>query len=461
MQLARLIGPELKALLEESPAELQELLDDIHPEDVADVIEELERDHAAKVLESLPTEYAAQVFERLDDPVQESLAEAMGVEVAAELAVEMDTDDLADFVDDLPPEMSLPLIKRLEELDAEVATEVRELRQWQDTSAGGLMTTDYLWVEPGLTVQGAMEEIRKQAVDAETLDAIYVVDSEDLVKGYLRIRDVLLADPMAKVEEVMRLNLISVPPEMDQEDVARTLGKYDMNTLPVVDERGVILGVITADDILDVLAEEQSEDVHKMGAIDPLSETYFETSLLTFVKKRAPWLLVLFVGGFFTATAIQHFDGVLASIAHLSFYLPMLISAGGNSGSQSSTLITRGLAVGDVHHRDWWRVLARELSQGLILGGTLGAVGALRVVVAGENSTFALLVAVTLVSIVVMGCVVGGMMPLLLSRIGLDPATSSTPFIATLVDVLGIMIYLGLARWLLLESGMAAFTGSG
>ncbi|MCA9644519.1 MAG: magnesium transporter [Myxococcales bacterium] len=461
MQLARLIGPELKALLEESPAELQELLDDIHPEDVADVIEELERDHAAKVLESLPTEYAAQVFERLDDPVQESLAEAMGVEVAAELAVEMDTDDLADFVDDLPPEMSLPLIKRLEELDAEVATEVRELRQWQDTSAGGLMTTDYLWVEPGLTVQGAMEEIRKQAVDAETLDAIYVVDSEDLVKGYLRIRDVLLADPMAKVEEVMRLNLISVPPEMDQEDVARTLGKYDMNTLPVVDERGVILGVITADDILDVLAEEQSEDVHKMGAIDPLSETYFETSLLTFVKKRAPWLLVLFVGGFFTATAIQHFDGVLASIAHLSFYLPMLISAGGNSGSQSSTLVTRGLAVGDVHHRDWWRVLARELSQGLILGGTLGAVGALRVVVAGENSTFALLVAVTLVSIVVMGCVVGGMMPLLLSRIGLDPATSSTPFIATLVDVLGIMIYLGLARWLLLESGMAAFTGSG
>ncbi|MEZ4374795.1 MAG: magnesium transporter [Polyangiaceae bacterium] len=461
MQLARLIGPELKALLEESPAELQELLDDIHPEDVADVIGELDREGAARVLESLPTEYAAQVFERLDDQVRESLAEAMGVDVAAELAVEMDTDDLADFVDDLPPEMSLPLIKRLEELDAEVATEVRELRQWPDTSAGGLMTTDYLWVEPGLTVQGAMEEIRRQAVDAETLDAIYVVDTDDLVKGYLRIRDVLLADPMARVEEVMRLNLISVPPEMDQEDVARTLGKYDMNTLPVVDERGEILGVITADDILDVLAEEQSEDVHKMGAIDPLSETYFETSLLTFVKKRAPWLLVLFVGGFFTATAIRHYDGVLASIAHLSFYLPMLISAGGNSGSQSSTLITRGLAVGDVHIRDWWRVLARELTQGLILGSTLGAVGALRVVIAGENSTFALLVAVTLVSIVVMGCVVGGMMPLLLSRIGLDPATSSTPFIATLVDVLGIMIYLGLARWLLLESGMAAFTGSG
>ncbi len=457
MQLARLIGPELKALLEESPAELRELLDDIHPEDVADVIEELDRDRAAKVLENLPTEYAAQVFERLEEGVQESLAEAMGVDVAAELAVEMDTDDLADFVDDLPPEMSLPLIKRLEELDADVATEVRELRQWPDTSAGGLMTTDYMWVEPGLTVQGAMEEIRRQAVDAETLDAIYVVDTDDLVKGYLRIRDVLLADPMAKVEEVMRLNLISVPPEMDQEDVARTLGKYDMNTLPVVDERGEILGVITSDDILDVMAEEQSEDVHKMGAIDPLSEGYFDTSLLTFVKKRAPWLLVLFIGGFFTATAIQHFDGVLATIAHLSFYLPMLISAGGNSGSQSSTLIIRGLAVGDIQTKDWWRVLSRELAQGLILGGALGAVGAARVTMAGENPTFALLVAATLISIVVMGCVVGGMMPILLNRVGLDPATSSTPFIATLVDVLGIMIYLSLARWLLLESGMGAF----
>lgn len=253
----------------------------------------------------------------------------------------------------------------------------------------------------------------------------------------------------------MRLNLICVPPEMDQEDVARTLGKYDMNTLPVIDEHGQILGVITADDIMDVMAEEQSEDVHKMGAVDPLSETYFDTSIVTFIKKRAPWLLVLFVGGFFTATAMRHFDGVLASIAQLSFYLPMLISAGGNSGSQSSTLIIRGLAVGDIETRDWWRVLSRELTQGIVLGCLLGAVGALRVVMGGESPTFAILVASTLIFIVVMGCVVGGMMPILLNRLGLDPATSSTPFIATLVDVLGILIYLGLANWLLVQTGAA------
>ncbi len=459
MQLARLIGPELKALLEENPAQLQELLDDIHPEDVADVLHELDTAAAARVLEALPTEYAAQVFERLDDSARESVAQVLGINTAAELAVAMDTDDLADFVDDLPPEMSLPLIKRLEELDAEVATDVSELRRWPDTSAGGLMTTRYIWLEPGITLQEGIEEIRRQAADAETLDAIFVVDSDDIVRGYLRIRDVLLADPAARVEDVMRLNLICVPPEMDQEDVARTLGKYDMNTLPVIDEHGEILGVITSDDIMDVMAEEQSEDVHKMGAVDPLSETYFDTSILTFIKKRAPWLLVLFIGGFFTATAMRHFDGVLASIAQLSFYLPMLISAGGNSGSQSSTLIIRGLAVGDVETRDWWRVLSRELIQGLVLGCLLGGVGAIRVLMGGESATFAILVAATLICIVVMGCVVGGMMPILLNRLGLDPATSSTPFIATLVDVLGILIYLTLASWLLVGVGVATAPG--
>ncbi len=449
MRLVRLIGPELRALLDESPADLLELLDDIHPEDIADVLNEVDHELAMRVLQTLPTEYSAQVFERMEDGARGELAHVMGVDQAAELAVQMDTDDLTDFVADLPPELSLPLIRRLEELDAEVATDLRGLGQWSETSAGGLMTTDYVAVPPQITFQQAIDVIRQQAADAETLDAIYVVDESERARGFLRIRDVLLAEPGALVEDAMRVNLISVPPEMDQEEVARTLSKYDMNTLPVIDDRGQLLGVITADDILDVLAEEQSEDVHKMGAIDPLSETYFDTSISTFIRKRAPWLLVLFVGGFFTATAMRRFDYVLASVAQLSFYVPMLISAGGNSGSQSSTLIIRGLAVGDIQTRDWLRVLRRELLQGLVLGGLLGLVGALRVLMGGESQAFALLVALTLVCTVVMGCVVGSMMPILLNRVGLDPATSSTPFIATLVDVLGILIYLALASWLL------------
>lgn len=461
MQLARLIGPELKALLEESPGELRDLLDEIHPQDIADILDDLDDDRAQELLNQLPTEYAAQVFERLDEHQQESLAELMGVESAAKIAVEMDVDDLADFVDDLPRDFSVPLLSRIEQLDPEAAEDVEELRQWPETSAGGLMTTEYIAVAPRLSIQQAIGEIRKNAEDAEVIDSIYVIDNKERVQGYLRIQDILLAQPEAPVEAVMRHNLISVPPATDQEDVAKTLAKYDLVTLPVVAEDGEILGVITSDDVMDVMTEEQSEDVHKLGAIEPLKEGYFDTSLFMFIRKRAPWLLVLFVGGFFTASAMEYYDSVLASIAQLSFYVPMLISAGGNSGSQSSTLIIRGLAVGDIGPGDWWRVLVRELIQGLVLGTLLAGCGVARVMFTPdipEQGQFATLVFITIVSIVIMGCVVGGMMPLLLNRLGLDPATSSTPFIATLVDVLGIVIYLGLAQ-VILSSLLPAAAG--
>jgi magnesium transporter len=210
-----------------------------------------------------------------------------------------------------------------------------------------------------------------------------------------------------------------------------------------------MLGVITSDDILDVMVEEQAEDVQKMGAIAPMAEGYFDASVGVYIKKRAPWLLVLFVSGFFTTSALRHFDRVLSAVAQLAFYVPLLISSGGNSGSQSSTLVIRGLAVGDITIRDWWRVLARELLQGLVLGGLLATLGVIRVFIAGDGWGLAAVIAPTIMCIVVMGCVVGGMLPILLHRVGLDPATSSSPFISTLSDVFGIVIYLSIARLLM------------
>jgi magnesium transporter len=240
-----------------------------------------------------------------------------------------------------------------------------------------------------------------------------------------------------------------VPPELDQEEVAKVLAKYDLHTLPVVGGDRQMLGVITSDDILDVMVEEQAEDVQKMGAIAPIAEGYFDASVGVYIKKRAPWLLVLFIGGFFTTSALKAYDEVLGAVAQLAFYVPLLISAGGNSGSQSSTLVIRGLAVGDIAMRDWWRVLIRELVQGLVLGGLLATLGLIRVFVAGDGWGLAAVIGPTILFIVLMGCVVGGMLPILLHRVGLDPATSSNPFIATLVDVFGIVIYLSLARLLL------------
>jgi magnesium transporter len=455
MRLARLIGPELEGLLAENPGELGELLDEIHPEDIADLIGDFDDEKAANLLTQLPTDFAAQVFERLDEARQWEISSRMGVDSTARIATEMRADDRADFFSILPPDVAAPLLESLEKHDPEAAEEVEVLTRWPDQSAGGLMTTDIVTVGPNLKISEATEEIRRKAQRAETLESVYVVGPGEELLGVLTLRGLLLAEPKERVEDVMIKGVISVPPLLDQEEVARTIAKYDLNTLPVVSQTGELLGVITADDVFDVVREEQSEDVQKMGAVAPIGEGYFDASFRTYIKKRAPWLMILFVSGFFTTSAMKAFDGVLATVAQLSFYVPLLIAAGGNSGSQSSTLVIRALAVGDVKVRDWWRVLVRETGQGLALGALLAAFGVMRALVGGEGVDFTLVIAITLIGNVLMGCVVGGMMPIFLTRVGLDPATSSTPFIATLIDVLGIVVYLGLAQLFLMGAASA------
>lgn len=449
MRLAQLIGPELKTLLAEHPEEVSEVIAEIHPEDLADVIADLDNDTAGQIITRLPSEYGAQVFGRLGEEQKEALTETIGVDEAARLVVEMDADERADFYSQLPPKMGADLLEEIERVDPEIAVEVEELAKWPETSAGGLMTTGYVTVSPNLTIRDAIEEIRRHADDAETVDAIFVVNPAGVLVGVLPLRQMLIGEPGERVTDVMIHNVISVPPDLDQEDVARKLAKYDFHTMPVVGSDGKLLGVITADDVLDVLTEEQTEDIQKMGAVAPIGESYFDTTTLLLYKKRAPWLIVLFVGEFFSGTAMKANDKVLAAIEHLSFYVPLLVSAGGNSGSQSSSLIIRGLATGDIRSADWLRVFRRESSQGLALGLTLAFFGFLRASISGDGGRFALLVSLTVIGLVILGCVVGAMLPLLLHRLGLDPATTSTPFIATLIDALGIVLYLSLARWLL------------
>jgi magnesium transporter len=450
MRLSHLIGPELETLLSESPEEIRDLIDEIHPEDIADVVAGWDDDRATNLLMRVPTEFAAEVFVRLDEERQEILAERLGIDRTARIAAEMDADERVDFFSVVPPAVAAPIFESLERVDPEAAEEVTALAQWPERTAGGLMTTDFIAVDPRATISDAVKELRNRAAEAETLDKVYVVGPGERLRGVLSLRDLLLADATEGVIDVMRENVISVPPELDQEEVARVLAKYDLNAMPVVNQAGDLLGVITSDDILDVLNEEQAEDVHKMGAVGPIREGYFHASFVEYIRKRAPWLLFLFFGGFFTTSAMRHFDGVLSSVAQLSFYVPLLISAGGNSGSQSSTLVIRGLAVGDITTRDWWRVLIREIGQGIVLGVMVALLGVLRVLIAHDPPGMVVLVAITLVCNVMLGCIVGAMMPLFLHRIGIDPATSSTPFIATLIDVLGIMIYLSLAQMLMM-----------
>ncbi len=448
MRLATLLGPDLKQLLKEDPEQVRELLDEIHPEDLADLIGELDADEAAELLARLPAEDAAPIFERLESDEQEEIAELMEPESVAHIASEMAPDDRADLFSVLPEKMGEDILERLQRVDPEAAEEVRDIEKWPETAAGHLMTTAYVHVAPDCTVAAAIEAVRAFSENhSENVYNIYALESGDKLMGIASIRDLLLAKSYQPLNDILRENLLSVKPDEDQEEVARKMAKYDLNVMPVVDESGQILGVITIDDIIDVLTLEQTEDVQKIAGMEPLDLPYFRTTFLTFIKKRGVWLFVLFFGEFFTQTALRHYDPVFDAIHGAAYYVPLLISAGGNSGSQSSTLVIRGMAVGEIKMRDWWRILVRETGMGLVLGLGLAGVGFLRVLMYPEqHADFALTVAITLVGIVMTGCTVGAMLPMVLKRIGLDPATSSTPFIASLVDVLGIVIFVHVAK---------------
>jgi magnesium transporter len=468
LRVALAIAPEVRQLLREDPSQLSALMEEIHDEDLADLLGLLDDHEAAQILETLKAAQAAPIFERLDEDTQEAMVEQIGVEKIAEIVSEMAADERTDLIEALPDQVGEDLLERLEKVDPEAAAEVEELAKWPEDSAGGLMTTDYIAVSPGMTVAEVIERIRKVGAEAETVYYIYVVKEGNRLLGVASLRDLLLASPSAapeggyrdaatapavKVSEVMTdyENVYSVTPQTDQEDVARTMAKYDFAAMPVVGPERKLLGVITFDDVMDVLTQEQTEDVQRFAGVEPTEEGYFQTSFWMFIRKRGPWLLALFISEFFTGTALRHYDEVIQAVAKLSYYVPLLISTGGNSGSQSASLIIRGLAVGDIKVSDWRRVLVREFGQGLVLGLMLASVGMMRVAMWGDGVGFMFTIGVTLVAIPLLGCTVGSMLPLLLRRIGVDPATSSTPFIATLIDVLGIMVYFNVAQIFLAE----------
>ncbi len=462
MELGRLIGPELRELLQDDPAALGELIEELHPQDVSESLEQLDEKLVTRALASLPLEFGAQVFERLSEERQVAIAKELGVNSTVRLVTEMSADEAADFFSLLPEDTVQKLLARLETVDPEQAEDVRELTIWPDESAGGLMNNEYVDVPDSVTVDEAILALRTSAAEGyEVLDVVFLLDTEERVSGFVTLRSLLLASSTTPVREIMQHNMVSVAPEIDQEEVARIFARYDLHALPVLDADKRMLGIITSDDIMDVVEEEAEEDVQKMGAVAPIENGYFSVSFFVYLRKRAPWLLVLFVGGFFTTSAMERFESVLKAVTQLAFYIPLLISAGGNSGSQSATLIIRGIAVGEIEQKDWLRVMVRETLQGLTLGVLLAGLGVARAFAIGDGPEMATLIGLTIVSLVTLGCFVGAMMPLILSRLGADPATSSTPFIATLVDALGIIVYLSLARLLLSTANGIALTAGG
>ncbi len=454
MRLATLLGPDLKAAIANDPDALKEALEEFHPEDIAEIVEDLTLEDTLALFRALPDDFAAEVLERLPTESQTEILELLSTREAAELLSEMSPDDRADVVQELEETRASELIAHLEQHEPEVAEEVRELSAYDEDVAGGLMTTDYVALQPDVKIWQAIEEVRRLSheEEVETVYYIYVTYGQKLV-GVVSLRDLILSDPGQTLGDIMTENVVTVRATDDQEEVARTIAKYDFSAVPVVDEHGNLLGVVTVDDVVDVVIEEATEDVHRMGAVSPIEEGYFDAPLWRAFRSRVVWLILLFIGGFLTASVMELFQGQLRTVIELAVFVPLIISAGGNAGSQSASLVIRALAVGDAKPSDWLKVLGREAATSLALGIVLGALGFGRAFFTGSEGAaipLAATVSISTLAVVIVGSLVGSLLPLAIQRAGLDPAVSSTPFIASLVDVVGLLIYLTVARIVLL-----------
>ena len=442
--IAALIAPDILALLEESPSDVAAETEEMHAADLADVAESLPVEQVKILLRVLPPDRAADVLEYLDEELRGELLEEMSAAQAAKLVSEMTPDDRVDFLEELEEERTREI---LAEIPAEARRETEKLLTYAPDTAGGLMTTEFVQVPETMTVDEALASVRRiaRAGRREAMHNIYVTDPRGVLHGVMSLRELLAAPEGARVADVAWEEVVSVPPSTDRADVARKTTEYDLVAVPVVDDAGRVIGVVTVDDVIDAIVEEQTEDVQKLGAVQPLEEPYFQAGFWSIARKRGGWLILLFIEEMFTGTALRHYEATLASAIALTFFIPLIISSGGNSGSQSATLITRALAVGDVEMRDALRVFGREFGQGLVLGAFLGAIGFGRALMWGNGTDVAWVVAFTLLFVVVTGTIVGAMLPLLFTRVGFDPAIASSPFVASLVDVAGIIIYFNIA----------------
>ncbi|SDY40116.1 magnesium transporter [Hymenobacter psychrophilus] len=435
---------------------LKEALKNFEPAEVVELLEEEEEREQLIIFRLLPLQLATEVFEYLNIDIQKHFLANLSQDKMADILNEMSPDDRTALLEFLPDDLVRELIQTLSEPERKVTL---ELLGYPEYSVGRLMTPDYIAIRETWTVQQVLDYIRRHGGHSETLNVLYVTDERGRLIDDIRIREFLLAGPEVRVSELMDRRFVSLSSMQDQEEAIDEFRRNDRVALPVINSEGILFGIVTIDDILDIREEEDTEDIQKLGGSEALDEPYLATSIWNMVKKRAGWLVILLLGEMLTTSAMHHFEDDLQRAAVLGLFIPLIISAGGNAGSQATSLIIRAMSLGEFTVSDWWMILRRELLSGLLLGLILGVVGSLRIVLwakyidPGYFGPFWLLIAVTvgfsLLGIVLWGALAGAMLPMLLKRLGLDPATSSAPFVATLVDVTGLIIYFTVATTVL------------
>ncbi|MFT3884813.1 MAG: magnesium transporter [Flavobacteriales bacterium] len=424
----------------------------MHPADIAELLDQLRLDDARHLYERLEPETAAEVLLELPEDRRDQLLENYTAkEIAEELIEHIDSDDAADVIAELPEEVQEEVLANIE--DSAQKQEIAELLTYAGNTAGALMAKELVKVNVDSTMRECVKQLREHADEIDNVYIINVVDGHDKLVGNISLKQLITTNLRTPVKQVYDPDVVTVRADTDVEEVARLMEKYDLIVLPVVDDRGRLVGRITIDDVLDSIREEETEDVQKMAGMEALEYSYSNSSLWEMVKARAGWLVVLFIGESFTATAMSFFEGQIAKAVVLALFIPLIISSGGNTGSQASTLIIRALALGDVTVKEWWRIFRREFSVGITLGVLLGIIGFVRVAIWSQFvnvygphwALVGIAVGVSLVGVVLWGNLIGSLFPLVLKRLGMDPAVSSAPFVATVVDVTGLVIYFTIA----------------
>lgn len=434
----------IKELLEnKSWKTLKELLDEMNEQDIAEIFMELEERDLTLIYRLLNKELAAEVFVNMEPEYQEQLIRAFSDAELREVLEELYVDDAVDLIEEMPA----TLVKRiLKHTDPDMRKSINDILKYPEDSAGSIMTIEYVDLKRGMTVADAFTRIRRTGVDKETIYTCYVTDSKRKLKGYVTVKDLLLADENAEIREVMEDNVISVTTHEDKEVVADIFQKYDLVVLPVVDGENRLVGIITVDDAIDVLQEEITEDMELMAAITPTDKPYLKMSVFENFKKRIPWLMLLMVSATFTERIITHFEGALTACVALTAFIPMLTGTCGNCGNQSSSTIIRGLSLGEIEFRDTLKVVLKEFLIALICGVALAIVNFAKLMIFDDIGwRVALVVSVTMIAAVVFAKVVGSVLPVIAKKIGFDPAVMSSPFISTIVDAVTLLIYFAIA----------------
>ncbi len=442
----RVMLPEIKELLaSRKKGTIRKVVAYFEPADIAEVWPELTLDEKLKLFNSLETPLATDIFEFLNEDQMVELLDNLATSRTVEILNEMSPDDRTDLFAVLPDEEVEKLIPLL---DVEEQKRARELLAYKENTAGGLMTTDYITVSEHVNIAHVMKEMRTKAKDIDFIQNIYVVDKVNRLQGIIPLKDLLTTSPHRKVDRVMETYFPSVGLDMDQEEVAHVFEKYDVASLPVMDKLGRIKGVITVDDVIDVIEEEASEDIYRFGATE-VTDQYLSASPFNIAQKRVIWLVILAFAGFVSGSVLEHYSYLLSSIVTLSFFIPILMNTSGSAGTQAATVVVRGLATGEIRLRDIWRVVRKEFLIGILMGIIAGAITALRAFVLQGDAILGLTVAIAMIAAIVIATSIGGMLPIVFKKLGVDPALMSGPLIATILDTTTLLIYFNITIMLL------------